>query len=127
MLVELLRGKGRKAAVMFKGVFLACAVTVVMLLVLAFIMLKLQATSEKMELFILVTYVISCFVGGIYCGRQAEKRKFLYGMLLGTTYFILLFFLSAMGDRDVQSGILKSAVAFCLCACGGMLGGMVAG
>ncbi len=125
--MELLHGKGKTVSEVVKGLLLSCLVTTVLLLLLAFAMLKFQPLAERMELCILFTYVFSCLVGGRYCGHRAQQRKFLRGMLLGIVYFILLFLFSQMGDRAVQSGLLQSVTAFVLCACGGMLGGMLAG
>lgn len=125
--MELLHGKGKTVAEIVKGLLLACFVTTAVLLLLAFVMLKFQPVAEKMEICILLTYVLSCLAGGWYCGRQVQRRKFLRGILLGSVYFILLFLFSGMGDRAVQSSLLQSVTAFVLCACGGMLGGMLAG
>lgn len=126
MCVERLRGRGRMAAAMVRGLILACLVTAVILLILAFVVLKLRPDAGKTEIGILVTYVLSCFAGGWYGGRKAEKKKFLWGLLLGTLYFLLLFAVSGTGDRAVQSDLLQSVTALALCAGGGMLGGMAA-
>lgn len=124
--MEVLYGKGKTAAQLLKGLLLAGIVTAAVLFLLAFVMLKVQPVAEKMELCILCTYVLACFAGGLYCGHRAGRRKFLWGLLLGILYFVLLFLLSGMGDRSVQSGLLQSLTAFIVCACGGMLGGMAA-
>lgn len=125
--MEVLRGKGKMAAELLKGLLLAAIVTAVILLILAFVMLKIQPVADKMELCILFTYVISCLVGGWYCGHKTAQRKFLRGLLLGGVYFALLFLISGMADRAVQANLLQSVTALVLCACGGMLGGMLAG
>ena len=124
--MEQLRGHGRSAATMLLGLILSCIVTTVILLILAFVMLKLQPENGMIEIGILVTYAVSCFLGGWYCGRRMEKRKFLWGMLLGVLYFLLLFLISGMGDRAIQSGIAQGLGALALCAGGGMFGGMLA-
>ncbi len=124
--MEQLRMKGKRAAGMLAGLVLSCLATTVILLALAFVMLKLQPETGVIETAILVTYVLSCFIGGWYCGRKAQRRKFAWGMLLGVLYFLLLFLVSGMGDRTVQSGLLQSLTAFAVCAGGGMLGGMAA-
>lgn len=124
--MEHLRGGGKTAAAILRGLVLACFVTVVILLILAFVMLKLRPDAGKTEIGILLTYVLSCFVGGWYIGRKAEKKKFLWGLLLGALYFLLLFAISAMGERAVQSDLLQSLTALILCAGGGMAGGMLA-
>lgn len=124
--MEQLRVKGKTAAGMLLGLVFACLATTALLLILAFVMLKLQPGTGVMETSILVTYALSCLLGGWYCGRKTERRKFLWGALLGVLYFLLLFLISGMGDRAVQSGFLQSLTALVICAGGGMLGGMLA-
>ncbi len=124
--MEQLRVKGKTAAGMLLGLVFACLATTAILLILAFVMLKLQPGTGVMETSILVTYALSCLLGGWYCGRKTERRKFLWGALLGVLYFLLLFLISGMGDRAVQSGLLQSLTALVICAGGGMLGGMLA-
>lgn len=123
--VEVLHGKG-KVLQLLKGLVLSGFVTAGILFLLAFAMLKFQPMAGKMELCILFTYVFACLVGGIYCGHKAGSRKFFWGLLLGCIYFVLLLAISYMGDRAVQSTLVQGVTAFVLCACGGMLGGMLA-
>ncbi len=124
--MEQLRMKRKMASGMLMGLVLSCLATTAILLVLAFVMLKLQPGTGTIETAILVTYAVSCFLGGLYCGRRAEQKKFVWGMLLGVLYFLLLFLISGMGDRTVQSGLVQSLTALAICAGGGMLGGMLA-
>lgn len=124
--MERLSGRGRTAAALLPGLMISCLATVVILLVMAFVMLKLQPGTSAVETCILVTYAVSCFFGGWYCGRKAVRRKFLWGLLSGVLYFLLLFLVSGMGDRAVQSGLVQSLTALVICAGGGMLGGMLA-
>ena len=123
--VEVLRGRG-KALQLLKGLVLSGVVTAVVLFLLAFIMLKFQPLAEKMEICILFTYVFACLLGGMYCGHKTGSKKFLWGLLLGCVYFALLLLISGMGDHSLECGLLQGITAFVLCACGGMLGGMLA-
>lgn len=124
--MEQLRMKGKMATGMLVGLVISCLATTVILLALAFVMLKLQPETGVIETAILVTYALSCFAGGWYCGRKAQRRKFVWGLLLGVLYFLLLFLVSGMGDRSFQSGLVQSLTALVICAGGGMLGGMAA-
>lgn len=47
-----------------RGLALSAAVSIVFLLILAFVMLKMQPDMEKMQMGIFLTYVLSCFAGG---------------------------------------------------------------
>jgi putative membrane protein (TIGR04086 family) len=127
MYVGILQGKGKMAAGLLRGIILAALTTVLLLLLLAFAMLKFRTLADKMELCILVTYAVSCLAGGLCCARRAQNRKFLWGLLLGSLYFLILLLISGMGERAMQSDLLQGGTAFVLCACAGMFGGMLAG
>lgn len=126
MHVEKINGKGRLASVLLKALVLASLISVGLLLVLAFVMLKLQPDTKVIELGIMVIYALSCLAGGWYSGRRMEKRKFLWGILLGALYFALLFLVSGMSKDGFQPEFLHSVIVCVVCCVGGMLGGMVA-
>ncbi len=125
MLVGWLMGKKGVAGNLIKALALAFLTTVVLLLVLAFLLLKLRLDVGKTEIGILVTYVLSCFAGGRHCGRMAGRKRFLWGAAVGMLYFLILLLVSGMSDRAFRSGLTESLAAFALCAGAGMLGGMV--
>ncbi|MDD6662684.1 MAG: TIGR04086 family membrane protein [Lachnospiraceae bacterium] len=116
------KGIGRLAA----ALVVSYLITVLALFGIVFVMLKLQPDTGTTELLILAVYVLSCFAGGWYAGRRAGRRKFLQGLLVGLLYFALLFLISGMGEREIQSDLAAGALACLLCAAGGMLGGMLA-
>ncbi|MCC8138471.1 MAG: TIGR04086 family membrane protein [Clostridiales bacterium] len=101
--------------------------TVILLLVFAFLLLKLQLTAGQTEIGILVIYVLSCFAGGWVGGKKANRRKFLWGLLTGVLYFLLLLAISGMGEEALQPELPGTLLSLALCALGGTLGGMLAG
>ena len=116
------KGIGRLAV----ALVVAYLITVLALFGISFVMLKLQPDTGTTELLILAVYVLSCFAGGWYAGRRAGQRKFLQGLFVGLLYFVLLFLISGMGEREIQSDLASGELACLLCAAGGMLGGMLA-
>ena len=116
---------GRMVKNVMKSLLMAYVVTTVFLLVLAFVLLKIQPDAQKTGIAILVCYVISCLAGGLVCGRKAEKRKFLWGLLIGILYFFLLFAISCMREQALPIRTMQVLTAFILCACSGMAGGML--
>lgn len=111
--------------VMMRGLITAFLTTVILLLILAFLLLKLQWDAGKTELAILAVYILSSFFGGWTAGHRAEKLKFLYGLAVGVLYFLLLLAVSAMSDAGLRSELSSGAIAFLVCAAGGMIGGML--
>ncbi|MCC8103863.1 MAG: TIGR04086 family membrane protein [Clostridiales bacterium] len=124
--MEILHGRGKTIGRAVLALAVAFLTTIILLLGFAFLLLKLQLDAGKTELGILVIYVLSCFVGGWYCGRKAGQRKFLWGLLTGILYFLLLLAVSALGEEALQPALARTAIAFVLCAGGGTLGGMLA-
>ncbi|MCD8397997.1 MAG: TIGR04086 family membrane protein [Lachnospiraceae bacterium] len=124
--MEMLHGRGKTIGRAVLALVVAFLTTIILLLGFAFLLLKLQLDAGKTELGILVIYVLSCFVGGWYCGRKAGQRKFLWGLLTGILYFLLLLAVSALGEEALQPALARTAIAFVLCAGGGTLGGMLA-
>ena len=75
---------------------------------------------------IVLIYVISTFSAGFVLGKLAGKRKFLWGLFAGITYFVLLMLITLGVYHAFQGNVTNIAVTFLLCAGGGMLGGMIA-
>ena len=66
-----------------KALLAAYVVTAVCLLTVAFLLLKLDLSQSNVSVGIIVTYLVSCFLGGFILGKTMERRKFLWGMVLG--------------------------------------------
>lgn len=118
--------KGKMVKALLKALLVSYIVTAVVLLILAFVMLKLQPDAQKTGMVILVSYIVSCLIGGWNCGKKAGQKKFLWGLLTGTAYFGLLFLISGIGERTLPMELTHVLTAFILCAGSGMAGGMIA-
>lgn len=124
--MEQIRGNMGAAWTVLKSLILAALVTVVLLLLLAFGMPKLQPEAGIMQVGIFATYVLSCFAGGMYCGGKSQRRKFVWGLISGILYFLLLFVISRMSGVAGAFDAAGAAGALLMCAAGGMAGGMLA-
>ena len=100
-------------------------VTGILLMVLAFLLYKMDLDKAKVSAGIIVIYVVSAFVGGFLMGKMAKVKKFLWGLVIGAAYFLLLFLISFGVYHTVQGSVMNTLTAFLLCAGGGMLGGML--
>ena len=108
-----------------KNLVLSYILTLLILLILAFLLYKVGMTEKTVSVCIIVTYAASTFLAGFLTGKKLKKMKFLWGLAVGVAYFVVLVILSLIGgragtmfDRDFMTTLL-------LCAGGGMLGGMV--
>ena len=119
------QGIEQVAVHMVKAILCAYIVTGIMLLVLTLLLYKMRLSEQNVNARIILTYVISTFSGGFVAGKLMKRRKFLWGLLLGVLYFVLLLVISIGVYHSLDGEMVNLLSTFALCAGGGMLGGMV--
>ena len=108
-----------------KALLAAYVVTGLLLLLIAGLLYRFQLDEGKVQIGIIVTYILSCFVGGFLAGKMMKSRQFLWGVLLGLLYFLVMTLVSVAVNRELQSSSSGFITSFLLCMGGGMLGGML--
>ncbi|HEX3076998.1 MAG TPA: TIGR04086 family membrane protein, partial [Lachnospiraceae bacterium] len=65
------------------------------------------------------------FVGGFFLGKKVESRRFLWGIILGVIYFVIILVISLVMNKASfgSAGSVMSVMGMCML--GGMLGGMI--
>ncbi|HJB96596.1 MAG TPA: TIGR04086 family membrane protein [Candidatus Mediterraneibacter intestinigallinarum] len=115
----------QRGADILKALLCAYVVTGILLLVQTLLLYKAGLSEENVNAGIILIYVISTFSGGFVIGKLTGTRKFLWGLLLGVIYFVLLLLISLGIYHSFQADLMNLATTFLLCAGGGMLGGMI--
>ncbi len=119
------QGIEQRGADILKALLCAYVVTGILLLVLTLLLYKAGLSEENVNAGIILVYVISTFSGGFVIGKLTGMRKFLWGLLLGVIYFVLLLLISLGIYHSLQADVMNLVTTFLLCAGGGMLGGMI--
>lgn len=107
-----------------KAMVLSCALSMILLAVAAFVMLKIGYSQESARVISGITYFLSSFAGGLVLGKVMETRKFIWGIGCGITYFLIILTLSAIVEAGAAGGI-GIVASLMISVAGGMLGGMV--
>lgn len=97
-----------------------------LLLLLAGLLYRFRLDEGKVQIGIILIYILSCFAGGFLAGKMMKSRKFLWGVLLGLLYFLVMTLVTLAVNRTLQDGTTSFLTTFLLCMGGGMLGGMCA-
>ena len=108
-----------------KSLLISYLLTAGLLLLLALFLYKFSLTEKIVSLCITGIYILVTFLAGFLAGKREGARKFLWGLLMGCLYFIILTLVSLIvnhGMGDLSSGFFSTLV---LCAASGMLGGML--
>lgn len=115
----------RKIMWMLKSILISYIVTVVLLLVLTMLLYKLEIGEKMVSAGIVAIYVLSTLVGGIFIGKMARTRRFIWGIGLGMSYFLLLLLITLGVYRTLNADIANLITTWILCVGGGMIGGMI--
>lgn len=110
---------------MGKGLVLAYIISAVVLVLLAFLMFQMELSEGVVRGVIIFAYVLSCFISGMIVSSNREGRHYLWGLLQGVLYYVVLLTVSMICNRAVFTQISGVIPAFFLCSFGGMLGGML--
>lgn len=117
--------EGIPAGFLLKSLLFAYILTGVMLTVLAFGVYKLGLGEKTVAIAIIVIYVAATLFAGFITGKRMKNRRFLWGLVMGSAYFLVLAAVSfCVGKGEIQVGS-SLLTTLALCAGGGMLGGML--
>lgn len=104
----------------------AYLITAAGLLILALLLYKIPLSDSAVNIGIIIVYIVSTFLASFLCGKKLKTKKFLWGLLIGIGYFLILLLLSFIINQSaisLGSNLFTTAI---LCAGAGMLGGMLA-
>ena len=97
----------------------------ILLAVLSFALFKFRLPENQVNVAVCAVYVISCFFGGILAGKTMRTRRFFWGLVLGTLYFLFLYLMSLAQKDGVTEDTKRLLSVLAMCTLSGMAGGMV--
>lgn len=119
-----MKQKGENFLSMLKFLILGYFISGLLLLLLALFLYKWDLPKPAINAGVIVVYVLSVFGMGFVAGKVKQRRKFLWGLLLGGAYFCILACISFILVKSPCHGG-NVITTLCLCLGGGMLGGML--
>lgn len=108
-----------------KSLLASYIVTGILLLVLTFFMYKFELNEKIVSAAIVGIYVVSTLIGGMIIGKLTKSKRYLWGMVLGIIYFVLLLLITLGVYRTLNGDSVSIVTSLILCAGGGMAGGMI--
>ncbi len=121
--------KQNQVSVIGKTLFLMYLISGILLVFLAFSLYKFDLSETVIKIGTIAVYIISGFFGGYYIGKQMQEKKYLWGMIAGGAYFLLLLLVSLVCKKGMGMELLidpvKILATFILCVVSGMAGGML--
>ncbi|MCI9335312.1 MAG: TIGR04086 family membrane protein [Lachnospiraceae bacterium] len=108
-----------------KCLLLSYLLTTGLLLLLALLLYRFELTEKVVSVCIIGIYILVTFLAGFLAGKREGSRKFLWGLLLGGLYFLILIVISLTVNQGMGEVAGNFFTVLILCCGSGMLGGML--
>ena len=116
--------KNTRVIYILEGLLFSYIITGLLLLIISFMMLKLELSSTVISGSINFAYIASAFTGGFFIGKKTEQKKFIWGLVVGVFYFVILVLVSLiMNTGSLPLGSFFTVLI--ITSLSGMLGGMI--
>lgn len=100
-------------------------ITVLGIVIVALLLLLFQISENMVDIGIIMIYVLSCLGSGLIVGKRTKARKFLWGMVSGIIYFLILLLVSFLMQHSMKNIGSDLATVLLICIGSGTLGGMI--
>ncbi len=114
-----------RLAALLKCLMAAYLITGLMLLLVAGLLYKFSIGENVVDISIIVIYCISSLLAGLFFSKGAASRRFIWGMLAGAAYFLIICAVSAVADPGFVPVSNTCITTLLICLGSGMLGGMM--
>lgn len=108
-----------------KALLISYLLTTGLLLLLALMLYRFDLSEKIVSICIIGIYIIVTFLSGFLAGKREGSRKFLWGLLMGGLYFLILIVISLVINQGGSSVSGNFFTILILCCGSGMLGGML--
>lgn len=123
--MDRVNNRKNKPLVLISTLLIMYVITGLALLALALLLFKMQLSENVVTIGIMVIYIVSCLIGGIIAGKRLQVRKFLWGVITGAIYFVVLLIGSLLLNRGISSDTVHVITTLIMCMAAGMIGGMI--
>ena len=101
-----------KVRAILKSLLFAYALTGVALLLLALVLFAFDLGETAVDAGIIIIYVLACFMGGFMAGKIVRKDKYLWGVITGLAYYVLLLTVSVMAKGGWDMSVAHAVTTF---------------
>ena len=100
-------------------------ITGILLLLLAFLMYKMDLAEPVVNGAIIAIYIIAGFFGSFLMGKKAGVKKYLWGLLMGALYYGVLLLVGVILHQGLDAEPVQLLSTMMLCLLSATAGGMI--
>ena len=117
--------EGKPWLFFLKCLLAAYILTGALLILLSLLVYKLRLSEQIVSAAVIGIYIAVNLAAGWLTGKKMQSRKFLWGLLMGSAYFLILTVVSLAVDHDLGKLPGEFLTVLVLCGGSGTLGGML--
>lgn len=107
-----------------KGLFYAYISTFILIAFFATLITYTNISENKLELFVNIITIVSLIIGGFYVGKKADNKGWLWGMIVGFLYILIIMIVNVIILKRVSfAESLNNLVLVSIL--GGLVGGII--
>lgn len=110
---------------LLKCLIAAYLITGILLLAVAGVLYKFSISENIVDISIIVIYCVSSLLAGLFFSKGASSHRFIWGMLAGAAYFLIICAVSVVAEPDFMPLSNACITTLFICLGSGMLGGML--
>lgn len=110
---------------LLKCLMAAYLITGALLLLVAGLLYRFSLGENVIDISIIVIYCISSLLAGLFFSKGASSRRFIWGMMAGAAYFVIICAVSVAVEPDFVPVSNSCITTLMICLGSGMLGGML--
>ena len=115
----------KMVTVIVKSFLLSIIFTIIFVAVLALLAWILHWNNKILSIGVVIIDVLACLFGGLLAGKGMGEKKYLWGLLIGGLYFIVMMLVAVFMDGQGNGNATSIITSALLCLGSGMLGGMI--
>lgn len=115
----------KSALALLKCLIAAYVISAILLLAVAFLLYMADISEGFVTVCIILIYCISSMFAGFIYAKRAICRRFLWGLLAGAAYFVIICVVSAFLEPEFSLLSISGITTFFICTGSGMVGGML--
>lgn len=109
---------------LLKSVIAGYVFTFIFILIFSYIVYKFDFSASQVNIGTIVITILATFISGLFAAKIMRKNGWMYGLITGVIYFIILIVVSLIINDN--STISQEAITlFFICIGGSTLGGMI--
>ena len=110
--------------VLLRSLLFSYILSGLLLLAASFALYRFRLKESQVTIAVNMVYILSCALAGFVMGKRVQRQRFFCGFAAGLSYFLVLFAVSFVINREITSDTSRLLTTLAFCVGSGIIGGV---